>query len=412
MASGPTVVIDQEPGGATAALGVWLRRGSAHEPDALAGATHLIEHLELRRCGSRGPEDIAALIDALGGAVDAYTTRESCAVTAHVPTERWREALALLLDAVARPRFVAEDLETEKGVVAAEFEMVQDSPAEVAAELALEACWGKHPLARPVLGRREVVQRISAADLAAFHAASFTLDDLLVVGVGALDGEEIRAAVGALPLAHGAAPHLPQPTWRPAFRVEEREALEQVYVNIVFPALPLGHPDAVILAALEQLLGAGAASRLFRELRDRHGLVYEVDTSTYAASVAGVLEVTFSAPVAKSGACWATVLRVLEEVGEGRIADREVALAREALSAGVVLGAEGSDALLEAHVGELLAHGRRFDATRLREEIAAVTPEAVRELARRLVRLESMAGAACGPVRGVRLPELVGRRVA
>jgi len=412
MATGPTVVIEEQGSGATAALGVWLRRGSAHEPEALAGATHLIEHLELRRCGRREPEEIAALIDALGGAVDAYTTRESCAVTAHVPAERWRDALALVLDAVARPRFVAEDLATEKGVVAAEFEMVQDSPAEVAAELALSACWGEHPLARPVLGRREVVQGVSAADLAAFHAAAFTLDELLVVGVGPVDGAEIRAEVEALPLARGTAAPLDPPTWRPAFRVEEREALEQVYVDIVFPALPLGHPDAVTLAILEQLLGAGAASRLFRELRDRHGLVYEVDTSTYAARVAGVLEVTFSAPVAKSSACWATVLRVLEEVGEGRIADREVALAQEALSAGVVLGAEGNDALLDAHVGELLARGRRFDAARLRREIAAVTPEAVRELARRVVRLEAMAGAACGPVRGVRLPELVGRRVA
>ncbi len=411
MASGPVVVVDERRAGATAAVGVWLRRGSAHEGEAMAGAMHLVEHLELRRCGERTPEQIAALIDGLGGAVDAFTTRESCAVTAHVPAERWRDALDLLLDAVARPRFEPSELETEKGVIAAEFEMVQDSPSEVAAELALEACWGGHPLARPVLGRRERVQALSVADLVDFHARTFTLDDLLAVGVGPLPEEEVRRAVEALPLERGAAERLPVPAWRPAFRVEEREGIEQVYVNIVFPGLPLGHPDALALAALEQVLGAGASSRLFRELRDRHGLVYEVDASTYSASVAGVLEVTFSAPAVKAEACWGTVLRVLEEVGEGSITDEEVALARQALDAAVVLGAEGNDALLDAHVAELLAHGRPFDAGRLRREIAAVSGEAVRAVARRVVRLELMAGAACGPA-GVRLPALVERRVA
>jgi predicted Zn-dependent peptidase len=410
MANGPLVVVDERPG-ATVAVGVWLRRGSAHEGEDMAGAMHLLEHLELRRCGERTPEQIAALIDGLGGAVDAFTTRESCAVTAHVPAERWRDALDLLLDAVARPRFEPGDLETEKGVIAAEFEMVQDSPGEVAAELALEACWGAHPLARPVLGRRERVQAFSVANLEDFHARTFTLDDLLAVGVGPLPEAAVREAVAALPLRGGGAEPLPLPPWRPAFRVEEREGIEQVYVNIVFPGLPLGHPEALALAALEQLLGAGASSRLFRELRDRHGLVYEVDASTYAASVGGVLEVTFSAPAAKAEACWGTVLRVLEEVGEGKISDGEVALARQALDAAVVLGAEGNDALLDAHVAELLAHGRPFDADRLRREIAAVTPEAVRAVAQRLVRLELMAGAACGPV-GVRLPAVLERRVA
>lgn len=406
------MVVDERGCGATVAVGAWVRRGSAHEPDSMAGATHLIEHLELRRCGRRTPDEIAALIDALGGAVDAFTTRETCAVTAHVPAERWADALDLILDAVARPRFDRADLETEKGVVAAEFEMVQDSPAEVASELALEACWGSHPLARPVLGKRERVQGFTVADLTSFHSRSFTLDDLLVVGVGPIPERAVRETVEALPLARGEAARLTAPTWRPGFLVAEREGIEQVYVNIVFPGLPLGHGDTLALAALEQLLGAGASSRLFRELRDRHGLVYDVDTSTYAATAAGVLEVMFSAPAGKAEACWATVLRVLEDVGAGHVTDDEVALARQALKAGVVLGSEGNDALLEAHVGELLAYGRRFDAERVRREIDAITPEAVRSLAKEVVRLDLIAGAACGPVRGVKLPELVGRRVA
>ena len=99
----------------------------------------------------------------------------------------------------------------------------------------------------------------------------------------------------------------------------------------------------------------------------------------------------------------------MDEVGAGRISDREVELARQALLAGVVLGAEGAAALLEAHAGEYLARHRRFDAGLVRRELESITPERVRELARRVVRRETLAGAVCGPRGAVVLPEGVRR---
>ena len=143
MAMSPTVFVHEMPGAATAAVGAWIRTGSAHEESEVAGITHLLEHLLLRRCGDRTPEEIAELIDSLGGVVDAFTTREVCAVTAHVPAERFDEALDLVLDAVFRPRLLCEEVEVERKVVAAEFDLIQDSPDEMVAERALEACWGQ-----------------------------------------------------------------------------------------------------------------------------------------------------------------------------------------------------------------------------------------------------------------------------
>ena len=119
METGPTVFVHELPDAATAAVGAWMRIGSAHESVDLAGVTHLLEHLLLRRCGDRTPEGIAQLTDSLGGAVDAFTTREVCAVTAHVPAERFDEAFELVLDAVFRPRLLPDEVELERRVVAA-----------------------------------------------------------------------------------------------------------------------------------------------------------------------------------------------------------------------------------------------------------------------------------------------------
>ncbi|MGE5236748.1 MAG: M16 family metallopeptidase [Acidobacteriota bacterium] len=411
METGPVLIVEPMPG-AAAAVGAWMRSGSAHEPRDLAGITHLLEHVLLRRCADRSPEAIAELIDSLGGAVDAFTSRESCAITAHVPADRLDEATSLVLDALFQPRFLAPDIELEQHVVDAEFDLVQDSPSEVTAEKALLACWGDHPLARPVLGQRRVVEALSPAELARFHRERFSLDRLVMVAVGPVTAHELEQRLSGLPQARWADAPLSAPVWRSEFLQERRDGLEQVYANLVLPGLPADHGEGTTLAVLHQLLGAGNSSRLFRELRDRLGLVYEVESGLYSTSVAGLLEITFSCPARLSVRCWDAVLGILGQVAAGAIEDREVDLAKQALLAGLMLGTEGSDALLEAHAGEFLARGRRFDAAVLRREIEEVTTARVRSLARLLVRLEDLAGAVCGPHGASLLPASLARRVA
>jgi predicted Zn-dependent peptidase len=412
MARGPILIVEPMPEAATVALGAWVRGGSVQEPRDLEGITHLLEHLLLRRTSRRTPEEVSELIDSLGGAVDAFTTRESCAITAHVPADRFGEAVDLLLESIFAPRFLVDDLEVEKGVIAAEFEMVQDSPAEIAAENALMACWDAHPMARPVLGRRQVVRRLRVQDLERYHGQRFTAEDLVLVAVGPVDQRDLERRLASLPGGVRRPRPIPPPGWRPGVVVEEREGLEQLYVNLVLPALPADHEEIVTLGVLQQLLGEGNSSRLFRDLRDRLGLVYDVGTAAYCTSLAGVLEVTFSCPVRQAEACWEAVLRVLDDVGTGAIGAHEVALAKDALSAGVVLGSEGTDARMDAHAGEYLARGRRFDAAQLRHEIAAVTLDGVRALARSVVRLDALAGAVCGPRGAMLTPAGVPRRAA
>ncbi len=271
-------------------------------------------------------------------------------MTAHVPAERFDEALDLVLDAVFRPRLLAAEVELERRVVAAEFDLIQDSPTEVVAENALAACWGDHPLARPVLGRREVVERLGVRDLDLFHRERFTPANLLLVAVGS-DRRGPHPGAGG-PRAR--ARRRRRRRWRRrrgerVWRSRSATGWSSSTPTSCFRRCRPGDPEVFTLGVLNQLLGGGASSRLFRELRDRLGLVYDVGSSMFAAAVAGVLEVTFSAPVRQADACWDAVLRVLGDVAAGRVTDGEVSLARRALASGVVLGAEGTDALMEAH---------------------------------------------------------------
>ncbi|MCS7183202.1 MAG: insulinase family protein [Thermoanaerobaculum sp.] len=407
---GDLSLIVERTEGPTAAVGVWVRSGSAHEAVQEAGMTHLLEHLLLRRCGDRTPEAIAELVDSLGGNVNAYTTREACAVVAHVPATRRQEALDLLLDAMFFPSFNDEDVALEQRVVAAEFDLYRDSPGETAAEKALVACWGEHPLARPILGDAQVVMNLSRSALLAFHQSRFGRNRALLVAVGPWDEGELADRLAVMPRAANGQVILPPPAWQSRLVVEERDSLEQVYVHLVFPGLAQDDPQLPVLEVLTQLLGGGPASRLFRQLRDRLGLVYEVGSGLLVTQVAGALEVSFSAPAARGRQAWEALLGVLEEVAGGRLEDREVELAKKALLASIVLGASSPDALLEAHAGEFLSRNRRFSQQELEREIGQVSAQEVRAMACKVLDPSLLAGAVCGPRGQVWVPPfLVGR---
>ena len=153
----------------TVAAGVWITRGSAHDPDDIAGATHLVEHLTLRSCGGRDRRSLALAIDRLGGEVDAWTSSELMGVSVNTTVDALDEALDLLVDAILTPTFAPDDVALELRVTEAELELMADDPGERVEEALLRAAWGDHPLARPVIGTRESLARLTPAVLERHH---------------------------------------------------------------------------------------------------------------------------------------------------------------------------------------------------------------------------------------------------
>jgi predicted Zn-dependent peptidase len=134
----------------TVAAGVWVTRGAAHDPQPIAGATHLVEHLTLRACGPHDRHSLALAVGRLGGEVDAWTSSELMGISVNTTVDAIDDALDLLVDAVLSPTFEPDDVELEQRVTRAELELVADDPAERVGEALLQAAWGAHPLARPV----------------------------------------------------------------------------------------------------------------------------------------------------------------------------------------------------------------------------------------------------------------------
>ena len=140
-------------------VGLWLGAGSQYEIPPEAGVSHFLEHMAFKGTQKRTARQIAEEMDAVGGQLNAFTSKECTCFYAKVVDEDLPLAIDVLADLVTAPKFDPVELEKEKGVVLEEIAMAEDAPEDVVHELIMLAHFGDQPVARPILGNEE---RVSA----------------------------------------------------------------------------------------------------------------------------------------------------------------------------------------------------------------------------------------------------------
>src|SRR4051794_35564869 len=176
-------------------VGVWLTRGSRHEPAERSGIAHFVEHMLFKGTTTRTAEDIAQAIDSIGGQLDAFTAKEYASYYIKVLDEHLPLAIDILSDIVMNPAFGAEDIEREKKVVVEEIKMVEDTPDDLVHELFTQGFWQDHPLGRPILGTRETVESFNLDLLRDYFKNVYTARNLIVSAVGNLEHDRVRELV-------------------------------------------------------------------------------------------------------------------------------------------------------------------------------------------------------------------------
>ena len=399
----PALLIQHLPGRETVAAGVWITRGSAPESDELAGATQLVEKLTLRRCGGRDRHELAALVDRLGGDVDAWTGSEMMGVSLTTTAEAIGDGLDLLVDAVADPSFEPEDLELERRVILAELELLHDDPSELVEEALLRAAWDGHSLARPVIGTRESVRSLDAETLRAHHRDLIAPGRLVVAVAGDLNGLDANGRLDRLGLGtEPVRPELPPLEWQGLRETVTRSWADQVHTRMAFEAIASGDDRLAALSVLNRLLGVGAASRLFQKLREGEGLTYDIWSALSVRGPGGLLEIGWACAPGVNHQVWDMVVAEVERLAKDLDPD-EVEVAREGLLRGLRMDSDLPVARCAMDVAEVLDRGRRFDLATIKTELGAVTTDQVRDLAQSILRPEHMAAAVCGP-EGTELP--------
>jgi len=384
LANGLTVVTEQVPYVRSVALGVWVKIGSRFEAPEQAGISHFIEHMLFKGTDTRSARDIAYAIDAMGGQLDAFTTKEHACYYANVLDDHAEAAFDLVSDIVLHPAFDALEMERERTVVLEELAAVEDSPEELLWEEFVATFWLDHPLGIPILGTRATVESFRREDLQAFFRRAYEPANVVVAASGHVDHDDVLAFVDGRFGALGNG-HVPPPTDPPHpfqhFRIRAKEQLEQVHVALGCPAPPAAAEDRYVAFLLNSVLGGSISSRLFQRIREEHGLAYNVYSALETYADAGCYWIY----AATRNDAAATVLElVLEELGVLRelpVPDDELSRMKENLKGNVMLGLESTAGRMSTLAQQEIYFGRTFDMDEILAGIDAVDAAALQRLA-------------------------------
>jgi len=385
--NGVRVLSETIPGVRSLAVGIWVRRGSAHERLEHLGVSHLLEHMVFKGTERRSAHELALSLESLGGSLDAYTTREHTAYQARVLDTHLGEALDVLSDLVRRPALREEDLALERQVILEEIAQVEDAPDELAFELHGEMLWDGHPYGRSILGTPRSVSGIDTATLRALHGEAYRARNLVVAAAGRVEHGDLvaRARAELGDLEGGTEPPLTPPVVNGGRAGEKRIERATTQTHVVFGGVGPAHADADRYPAilLSSALGGGMSSRLFQRVREAEGLCYTVFTWHSFWGRAGVVGTYLSTRPATEDRAVEVVQEELRKVAEEGLPPDELAQTKQQVKGQVMLSLESTGARLH----RLAAAGLHDEDFRGLDEllgrIDAVTEDDVRRVAER-----------------------------
>ncbi|HXS41293.1 MAG TPA: pitrilysin family protein [Stellaceae bacterium] len=384
LANGMRVVTDRMDSVETVSIGVWVDVGTRHEPAAINGVAHLLEHMAFKGTQRRSALDIAAEIEAVGGHVNAYTSREHTAYYAKVLKADVALAVDILADILQNSIFDANELERERAVILQEIGQAQDTPDDIIYDLFQECAYPDQPMGQPVLGRSEIVKQLDRDSVAGYMHSTYAAPGMLLVAAGNVSHDALVAAAErsfAALTAHSAAATEPARyvggDWR-----EERE-LEQVHVLLGFPGFAFADRDYYAASILSTALGGGMSSRLFQEIREKRGLVYSIYSFSHSYSDGGLFGIYAGTGEDEASELMPALTAEIRRLEAG-LEPAELERARAQLKAGLLMSLEGTTARCEQQANHMLVFGRPLDPAELVRHIDAVDEDSVIRVARRL----------------------------
>jgi predicted Zn-dependent peptidase len=381
---GLTIVTEHMPDVRSVSLGFWVGTGSVDEPESTAGASHFLEHLLFKGTEERSARQIAELVDAVGGDMNAFTTKEHTAFYVRLLAGSVDLGLDILSEIIWAPALRPDELEAERQVILDEILMHGDEPAEEVHDLFNSAMYPGHPLGRDVLGLEETVSAATRDEIVAFHRHHYRTGNVVVTAAGLIDHgaivdgvvtrlDKAAAEIGRHVLTGGGRPQRRSPQGPALRRLVVNRPTEQAHVMVGMPGYDRNHPDRQVLNVLDHILGGGMSSRLFQTVREERGLAYNVYSYRTGYQGAGDFAVYAGTAPAKAPEVLKLITEELDKMASHGPSESELTAARSHIRGATALGLEDSGARMSRLGRSQLAQGRVPSLAELDDEIAAVT---------------------------------------
>lgn len=386
------------------AMGIWVGTGSRRETVEQNGISHFIEHMLFKGTANRSAEDIAKVVDSTGGNLDAYTSKELVSYNTKVIDDHLDLGFDVLADLVLRPLFQPDDIEKEKSVILEELKMEVDNPEYLVHETFFSKFWKKHPLGRSILGTRATIGSFNQDMIRAYYSDVYVPANMVITAAGRISHQQIvdlaAKYFGDLP-AGSPAPEEPRPEMATPLILKGKRSLEQVHLCIGVPAIPVAHPQRYAAYLLSTILGGGMSSRLFQNVREKHGLAYSIFTELNLYRDAGCLAVYSGTSTQHVKKVVGMVVEEFRRIADEIVPEEEFRRSKDHLKGSLALGLESTPSRMSNLARQELFFGRFFSIDEMVDAVERVTADEVQQLAQTFFNGRQVGATILGRVQGI-----------
>ena len=411
LPNGLRIVTESVPGVRSVSFGVWVGVGSRDETPRQMGSAHFLEHLLFKGTERRSAWEISSVIEAVGGEMNAFTTKEYTCFYARVLDDDTALAVDVVCDLVTHGLLETADIESERAVILEEIAMNEDDPADVVHDLFMDTYYGPSPLGRSILGTQDTIRGLSPRGIRSFYQRNYVPSRIVVSAAGSVDHDEIvRLVRRAFDHVEGEGDPVTRRVTARGAAVPGRgvaslmtRPLEQANLVIGLGGIRRTDERRYALGVLNAALGGGMSSRLFQRVREERGLAYSVYSFATSFSDSGFTGVYAGCLPGKIRDVVGVCRDVIDDVVSGGLTDEELRRGKGQMKGGVVLGQEDTGARMSRIAKGELLYDEVPSVDEVLNRIDAVTHDDVRALATEFLGTEPTY-AVIGPFDGLDLP--------
>lgn len=393
------ILTEKVPHVRSVAVGFWVGVGSRYEDQEVNGISHFIEHMMFKGTARRTAKQIAEDLDAVGGQLNAFTTKEYTCYYARVLDEHFDLAIDVLSDMIFASKFDAQDIDRERNVIIEEIKMYEDTPDELVHDIFANTMWQGNPLGRSIIGTAEVIAGLSREQILEFYNKFYSPANMIVSVAGNVDHEDaVRNLKQILQSKNGIAPGrnlvAPQPHHEIICRGKDTE---QVHLCVGSPGLKLDDDRIYVFQVVNTILGGGLSSRLFQEIREKRGLVYSVYSYHSSYHDTGLFGIYAGLSKENVEEVLDLVFRQVADIRENSVKDSELQRAKDQLKGNLFLSLENVSTRMSRLGKSQLYLGKVLSPEEIMEKVNRVTSDEIQRLAREMLSPEKFSLAAIGP---------------
>ena len=391
---GLRLALEKIPHVQSVTAGIWVKAGSVDEDDTCRGISHYIEHMMFKGTNKRTARQIASDIDALGGQINAFTSKESTCYYVRTLSSNLEKGLEVLIDMLTDSLFDPAEMAKEKQVVKEEIKMVEDTPDDAAQEMLYEALFKGDVLSNSILGTPESLDAITRDDIINYIRKEYTLDNIVVSVAGNFDEQKVcdffENSLSCL------TPSKPEKTensaiYVPCFKNKIKD-IEQSHICLGTRALKFADNDAYVMSILNNIMGGSMSSRLFQNIREEKGLAYSVFSYTSSHDKTGFYAISAGVAHEKIEDTVAAIREELEILAAHGVSDRELEISKEQTKGGLIFSMENTSNRMVSNGKFALMRNRVRKMDDVIKAIDSITQDDIRRVTGLITDISSYSG--------------------